>query len=257
MKKALLLLLVTCAACFNKQYTYVEVSDSGEEKTEAIKAESDSAAYIAAYRKFCIAEKVYYQTLKEYNYDVAGLRPMRFMLLNDGGEDITNSVYFVNKLEWEQSTRRSFDIERSMRESSGWKYSEEINEMDDSKTFFAQIDAIERLYFDFPYNGGAKASLVIRKNSRGTDVMLLISQGQFLSSYSNNNHITVRFDDKKPEIYSFSEPTDHRTTMIFISNTKKFISGLKEAKQTLIQCEFYQEGLRTMKFMTEDLEWRH
>lgn len=136
-----------------------------------------------------------------------------------------------------------------------WEYSEDTNEMDDTKSYFANILAEDQLYFDFPYQGGTAVGLLIRKKSSGTDVILRISQGQFMSNYNSN--IKVRFDDDKPETYTFDEPSDNSSTVIFINNAKKFINRLKKSERLIIQCEFYNNGTQTIKFNTTGFVWDH
>ncbi|MFV0538852.1 MAG: hypothetical protein ACK5M3_16030 [Dysgonomonas sp.] len=141
------------------------------------------------------------------------------------------------------------------RVASKWLYSEDINTMDDSQTYFASLKAEEMLYFDFPYSGGTTVSILVRNKSKKNEVMLQISQGQFLSSYNNN--IKVRFGDATAETYSYNEPSDHSSTTIFINNPKKFITNLKKSEKVIIQCGFYQEGNKTIKFDTKGFEWNH
>jgi len=137
-----------------------------------------------------------------------------------------------------------------------WNYSEQANEMDDNTTYFAQVEANDLLDFDFPYNGGVTASIVIRNKNGKKDAMIQISKGQFMTKIDDNT-IRVKFDNNKPITYSYSEPSDNSTTTIFISSASSFISKLKKAEQTIIECEFYSNGVRAMKFETKGLVWKH
>jgi hypothetical protein len=147
-------------------------------------------------------------------------------------------------------------IDTVVKEVSKWYYSEKANEMDDNTTYFAQVEANEALEFEFPYNGGSIASIIIRSRNGNKDAMLQITKGQFMTKF-DNNAIRVKFDKNKPVTYSFSEPSDGSTTTIFIGNSNAFIQNLKKSSQTIIECEFYNEGVRTMKFDTKGLVWKH
>ena len=111
MKKLLGLLIGVMLLCacnegrvFLKKYTYVEKlrepslfgSFSIKEKEEVvIEAESDSAAYLEAYKKFCISQKVYYDMKKKEMAEYLGV-PVSFKLYNENGEDIS-SMTFASK----------------------------------------------------------------------------------------------------------------------------------------------------------------
>jgi hypothetical protein len=147
--------------------------------------------------------------------------------------------------------------EQTNEPKTNWVYSEKINEMDDTKTFFAENKALEQMQFKFPYDGGTDAWILVRKGSNGLDIALIISKGQFLHNYGGNNYIKVRFDDNQAETYSYNAPADHSTTAIFIKNEAKFLKGLKSANQVIIQSEFFDEGTQIMKFNTEGFVWEH
>lgn len=138
-----------------------------------------------------------------------------------------------------------------------WTYSENTNDIDDSKTYFAETTAPEKLEFKFPYDGGTTVYITLRYKENKNNVMLRISKGQFMSSLSDNNTIRVRFDDAKPQIFSYSTPSDYSTETIFINNEKTFISQIKNAKKIIIECEFYNEGTQIIKFNTAGLKWEH
>lgn len=142
---------------------------------------------------------------------------------------------------------------------SKWTYSERVDEMTDSKTYHARIEANEELNFSFPYNGGTKVWITLRKNSSGTDILLSIpkNKGQFIPSAMGDRSILVRFDDKPAEKYSYTDPSDYSAETIFIKNANKFIENLKASQKTIIQCEFFNEGVQTIKFDTHGLEWNH
>ncbi len=138
-----------------------------------------------------------------------------------------------------------------------WAYSDKVNEMDDSRTRLARIEAEEELEFSFPYGGGTKVWINLRKTNSGTEAFLTITKdkGQFMPNTMGDRTILVRFDDKPAEKYSYTDPSDFSSETIFIRNTKKFIDNLKGAQKTIVQCEFFNEGTQTIKFDTGGLEW--
>lgn len=98
----LVILLVSCNS--EKKYKYIETvqetgilgsTDVTDNEPEIIKATNDSSAYVEAYSKFCISQKVAQDMTKALGSS-AGI-PLSFKLLNEQGENIANSVYFINK----------------------------------------------------------------------------------------------------------------------------------------------------------------
>lgn len=102
--------LVTVLSACEKSYKYVQKdieesilggTDIKERKEEIIKAKEDSTAYLEAFKKFCISVKV--------NKDIAQSMgktystPLSFKLINDKGEDITNTTLFINRSEREKA----------------------------------------------------------------------------------------------------------------------------------------------------------
>lgn len=96
---------------FKKSYKYVEIvyeesilrgTGIHEKEPEIIKAISDSAAYLDAYLLFCISKKV----TKEMEASLGIINPtlisslptpIRFKLLDDNDNDISNLISFKNK----------------------------------------------------------------------------------------------------------------------------------------------------------------
>ena len=110
------IILSAFASCDNnKSYKYVEVveeegllggSDTKDKDPKTINATTDSAAYLEAYKDFCISQKVN-RDMKESLGKVYST-PTRFKLYNDKGLEITNSVFFTDK------DKREKEIEESI-----------------------------------------------------------------------------------------------------------------------------------------------
>ncbi len=160
----------------------------------------------------------------------------------------------------ENTTENIAENETTIREKAPqtkWKYEENTNAMDDSKTYFASLEANEVMKFDFPYEGGVKIQLYLRNMSKKNEVFLVISQGQFISSILGNKSILVRFDKNKAEKYNYIMPSDGSSETIFITQQSKFIKKLKQSQKLTVQCEFFNEGRRTLTFNTKGLDWEH
>lgn len=92
-----------------RDYTYVETVKEPdlwgggysieEEDPQTITAPTDSAAYIKAYRSFCISEKIYKDMYKRGMSEYLDI-PQSFQLFNDKGEDITD-IEFVTRAQQE------------------------------------------------------------------------------------------------------------------------------------------------------------
>ncbi|MFD1258944.1 hypothetical protein ACFQ3S_19220 [Mucilaginibacter terrae] len=135
-----------------------------------------------------------------------------------------------------------------------WSYEEKVDKMTSEKTRFATIDSDNQLQFEFPYDGGSTATLLIRKNGKSNEVLLSISKGQF-NTTSDGASVKVRFDDNKASTFSCSTSSDGSSDLLFINNENKFITKLKKAKKLIIQAEFYEAGLKEMEFSTAGLKW--
>ena len=133
-----------------------------------------------------------------------------------------------------------------------YTYSEKIDEIK-----LASIRSENTIELNFPY-GECGLTYCIRKNANGeNDVYLIISSGQFTgNTYDGSNYITVRFDDLPPTKYTYSEAADGSFNVIFINNTKDFISKAKKATKIKIEVTLFEEGNRLFRFSTsEPLVW--
>ncbi|QXV65112.1 hypothetical protein INP83_18845 [Mucilaginibacter sp. 21P] len=141
-------------------------------------------------------------------------------------------------------------------DSTKWEYHEEEDKMTSKKTYFASIEANQQLQFDFPYDGGVTASILVRKKGGENEVMLNVSKGQFNMGIDGGS-LKARFDSDKAKTYSTSGPSDQSGNVMFISSAGGFIKNLKTHKKLLIETEFYNEGSRQMEFDIADFKWDH
>ena len=139
---------------------------------------------------------------------------------------------------------------------SKWSYYDEDDSMN-GKEYHASIISDNLLEFDFPYNGGADAVLSVRKQKGKTDIILKISKGQFVSSYSDDGSIRIKFDNKPVRRYSISRASDGSSDVIFIDNAQQVIANMKKATNMTIEAEFYNEGFRRLDFTVKGFRWAH
>lgn len=142
--------------------------------------------------------------------------------------------------------------------TSKWQYSQKKDEMTGKTNYYAMLMSDNYTRFSFPYNNyRINMRICVRKHSRyGTDVLIEVPEGQFMTDY-DGTYISVKFDDGKVKSYLCNEPEDMTSTALFISNSKGFIKKLKSSKVCRISAGFYREGSPTFIFKTEGLKWEH
>lgn len=159
MKKITFLFLVffiTLTSCLDKQYKYIEVQNEVgvfgttsrvEKDAVIIKAESDSAAYLDAYERFCISKKV--SKDMEESIGRTFTTPIEFKLFNDKGEDITYSVVFVTKGSDEKKIEESVNSStNSFKESLEESKKQEAAELKKNiKIDSAKIKELKKFFF--------------------------------------------------------------------------------------------------------------
>jgi hypothetical protein len=129
---------------------------------------------------------------------------------------------------------------------SKWGDREEIDIMDDSKTYHAFLES----------NGSvndkhAWLHLVAKDNSK-TVVYIMTTVGRLVPGDS----MRVRFDKKPPESYSYIQNDDVKA-MFILENSAKFLKGLRTAEHTLIECKIVKKGSRIFEFDTAGLVWEY
>lgn len=155
-----------------------------------------------------------------------------------------------------KATRDSLGIkEEVIPVNENWEYSSAVDEMDNSKTKFAEACSENQLDFKFPYAGGSYGYLGIRKNKNGTDFYLKISKGQFIGSYSGEKTLRVKFDNEKAYEISYGSPTDGSSDFIFINASNSFLNKLKTHKKIKVEVDFYQYSGSVLNFDIEGLKW--
>jgi hypothetical protein len=98
--------------------------------------------------------------------------------------------------------------------------------------------------FDFPYQGGSKLTIILRKKNKRLDAAIFqISKGQFSCSF-NGCSGAIRFDKGskkgKVEKISLGEAASHDPTVLFANNEEWFLKQLRSSSKLTIELPFYQ-----------------
>ncbi len=145
--------MVSCQQ--SKKYEYVEietresifgVTERYEKEGEIIRAKTDSIAYLEAYQKFCISEKV--SKDMEESYGSFPTKPTDFKLLDDQGDNIALSIKFDKMDSLKMSVRsRIFEMKNSLKESADSYREKEIEDLKKSvKIDSAKIKELEAYF---------------------------------------------------------------------------------------------------------------
>lgn len=138
-----------------------------------------------------------------------------------------------------------------------WQYETSKDEMRGIESKFATTVSTNTVDFDFPYNGGSKLILALRKRGSEVDVMVSITKGQILCGIQNCE-AAFRFDDGAVQSITMSGPDSHASDLLFVAYDKtesKIISQLKNSKKLVIEVPFYQQGKKQFTFDVSGLEW--
>lgn len=133
-----------------------------------------------------------------------------------------------------------------------WNYNSETDEMGRGVTKFASLDSVNKVNFDFPYNGGSKGVLTLRSSPKyGKDAIFSVSKGQFLCGVENCE-VNVRIDGGKPIVMYANEAADGSSTEIFLPFTTT-ATYLQKAKVFRIEASFYNDGSQVFEFHPQGL----
>jgi len=101
-------LVIAAIGCKEQSYKYVEIGNDLRpdlNKEKQIEAATDSAAYLEAYKDFCISLKVNQDMRKSMGQNYPLLPSKNFQLFNDKKQEITNTTFFVTKEKREKEIR--------------------------------------------------------------------------------------------------------------------------------------------------------
>lgn len=146
-------------------------------------------------------------------------------------------------------------VESAQGGGAKWSYGERPDKLRGAMTAFASLRSTNEASFEFPYQGGSRMSLVLRKSARsGSHVILTIAPGQFVCLLECSVH--VKFDAGKVETLGASGASDGSAQSVFIDAYGRFLGKLKKAKKVTVEADFYQEGPTQFEFDVAGLVWR-
>jgi DNA-directed RNA polymerase subunit RPC12/RpoP len=172
-----------------------------------------------------------------------------FSVSDDKAADQTSSL-----------SKKRIDSLQKVIKNENWTYKEDNSDkMQKRVIYMATCKSIGKMELSAPYDGGSTMVVIIRNGFKGkaNEVIILVDKGQFMSSIDGNEKIRVKFDDEKPASFSFNDAADGSSNYAFLNNSAGFLSKLKKAKHLVVECQFYDNGIRQAEFNTEGLKWDH
>jgi len=134
-----------------------------------------------------------------------------------------------------------------------WTVEQTTDDLTGDSITLTHTTSINKIDFEFPYDGGSDMKIIIRKEGSRKDLILRVSKGQFLSEYSRRP-VEVRFDGGQVIKYNYQTPNNGDADYIFITNASAFISKLKSAKAVKIDAPFFKAGQSVFEFNVEVLK---
>lgn len=138
--------------------------------------------------------------------------------------------------------------------SSPWKYEEQLDEMTGKNVAQAQVSSLNTIELEFPYNGGTKGFLILRKHPRyGNDVIFQVNKGQIQCS-SSDCAIMIKFDDAAPILVQANKAEDGSSDILFLSGYNNLVKKLKDSKKVVVEITFFRGGAQHFAFSVEQLK---
>jgi len=152
------------------------------------------------------------------------------------------------------TTSEETTTEKKPKNESNWRYSENIDQIDNTKRTVASIESDNSIKFDFPY-GNSDFTLSIRNWKGQTDLYLTCTKCQFIAGLMGETTYRIKFDDEAPINVSANHSSSGGADVVFLGNEKKVISKLKTAEKIIIEAQFYEAGYKQINFSTKGLKW--
>lgn len=139
---------------------------------------------------------------------------------------------------------------------SKWSYTENKDEMRGTTSRYAAIPSENEIDLDFPY-GEQRGEITARQNpEQGLNVMFSVGKGQILCNSFTDTTLSVKFDNGPVQRMSCTGSSDGSSETAFFTNEGRILSGLKTAKRTIVEAEFFQRGRQQFIFETVGLKWK-
>lgn len=138
-------------------------------------------------------------------------------------------------------------------ETPQWGYFSGTYGIDNKSLSSATIRSLNTISLGSPYSGDNYGHITIREMNGRIDLYLEVDKGQFNGAFMGTK-IKVKLDDNKTKIFSCTEPSDHSTGLLFITQPQRLIKSLRTAKKLKIEAEFFQEGPQLFEFDVTGLD---
>ena len=136
-----------------------------------------------------------------------------------------------------------------------WKYQITNDELTDKPTYVAWAQSLNRVSFNFPYEGAQRGKLVLRTHPQyGKDLILRVDRGQMLVRSYEDTTVKVVFDSGSPITFKVAGPADHGSTSLFFRDYHGFVKKMLAAKKLKISVPFYQQGDVVFEFNISDFD---
>lgn len=140
---------------------------------------------------------------------------------------------------------------------SNWSYYQNKDEMRNKTDFYAQTVSKNTVQLEFPYSGGTRLKITLRKSAKfGDDVYLTIDKGQFHCDIFDCK-VSAKFDDGAIKTFKALEAEGGDTDVLFISAAKNFANNLKKSKRLILEVGIFNHGMEQFTFDVSGLEWKH
>lgn len=158
----------------------------------------------------------------------------------------------------DKSTNKDSSSEQTTAESgpkTKWQFSEEIDKMEGTTTYFAELPSTNKINFKFPYKGGSTLSINLRNKGAGNEVFLYLDKGQIMPSLMGEKSMKFKFDDENTIMYSYTTATGASNNYVFMAKEKEIINKLMKSKKVMIELEIFNEGMNVFEYDSEGLVW--
>jgi len=136
-----------------------------------------------------------------------------------------------------------------------WDYNTQRDEARGADIKFASVTSENEVYLSAPYGGGTRARMTIRQHPQyGLDIYFTVSPAQLLCNSYDGCTALINIDGKAHRV-SLTEPADHDSEVVFVSNASSLLSKLKGSKKVIVELTVYQNGNPQWTFKTDGLEW--
>lgn len=128
-----------------------------------------------------------------------------------------------------------------------WKYYEKEDDFEKKVMKFYEIESLNYFNLSFPYSGKQNLDLILREINGDFDVLLAIDKGQILCRPSSCK-VDIIFDDGSVETYKLAESNSGSSEVVFITDTKRFMTKVIKSKKMKVKLEFFQNGSIVSEF---------